>query len=634
MLDDSLAAAPQSSSTTKASLRAMAKRLELVLDRADARKAAADNPRDPTHLPEAKLTWLEWIRTLVRTRELYLTVLAILIGVVAGLAVAGMSCLAKTMHFALFRIDLEASLSAATYIPPLSYLAPASGGLCLGLALYGLGRWRRRQIVDPIEANALHGGQMSVRDSLIVAAQTIWSNGIGGSVGLEAAYTQVCGALGSRLGLAFRLRRQDVRTLVGCGAAAAIAAAFNAPITGAFYAFELIIGNYSIATMAPVFAAAVAAVLVVATLGGINVPLDIGRVGPIQTSDYASFLVLGLLCGLLGIAIMRLVSFVEQLFQRSSLPVILRPMVGGLILSCLALVTRQVLSAGHGALHVELSRDTPIMLLVAAFVLKAIGSAVSLGSGFRGGLFFASLFLGALVGKIDALSVLAIWPAAGIDPLAASLIGMSALAVAVVGGPLTMAFLALELTGNLGLSGVAFAASIVSSMVVREMFGYSFSTWRLHLRGETIRSAHDVGWMRSLTVGRMMRAGVRTVHKDISLAEFRRKYPLGSASRVIVVDEGDRYAGVVMVPEAHAAEDGAAKRDLVDMLRFADTALTPQMNIKQAMFLFERSESEALAVVDNAQSLKILGMLTEAHALRRYAEELDQARKGATGELG
>ncbi|TIV05445.1 MAG: chloride channel protein, partial [Mesorhizobium sp.] len=111
--------------------------------------------------------------------------------------------------------------------------------------------------------------------------------------------------------------------------------------------------------------------------------------------------------------------------------------------------------------------------------------------------FFASLFLGALLGKVFAGVMALTAPSAGIDPAVAAVVGMTSLAVGVVGGPLTMTFLALESTRDLTLTGVVLAASIMSAILVRETFGYSFSTWRFHLRGETIRSAHDVGWMRS-----------------------------------------------------------------------------------------------------------------------------------------
>src|SRR6185437_13897067 len=125
--------------------------------------------------------------------------------------------------------------------------------------------------------------------------------------------------------------------------------------------------------------------------------------------------------------------------------------------------------------------------------------------GFRGGLFFASLFLGAMVGKAFALALALVMTTQAIPPVVCALVGMSALAVAIVSGPLTMAFLALETTGSLPMTVAVLAAAVVSALTVRRTFGYSFATWRFHLRGEAIRSAVDIGWMRNLTVGRMMR---------------------------------------------------------------------------------------------------------------------------------
>lgn len=576
----------------------------------------------------------EWLRAQVRAREFNLALLALVIGAATGAVVVGMSQLAKAMHAVFFGVAPDAGVSAAASLPPWSLLAPAAGGLLLGIVALILRRWRKRPMIDPIEANALHGGRMSIRDSLIIAVQTLISNGFGASVGLEAGYTQMGSMLGSRIGVAFRLRRQDMRTLVGCGSAAAIAAAFDAPIAGAFYAFELIIGSYAIATMAPVMAAAVGAMLAAKALGGVSLSLDVGQLNPVPIAQYPIFLALGFVCGLIGILLMRAVSQVEAVFTKSAMPTALRPAIGGLLVGALGFLSPQALSAGHGALHLELHASGLLYELLLIFLLKALASAISLGSGFRGGLFFASLFLGAVVGRIVGSVMLFAFPAAGVDPVAVALIGMSALAVAVIGGPLTMTFLALEATGNLNIAGVALAASVIASMTVRELFGYSFSTWRLHLRGETIRSAHDIGWIRSLTVGRMMRASMQTAPADLALTAFRQAFPLGSATRVIAVDDAGRYAGIVLVAEAHAPDENkiAETDTIAPLLKWRDAMLTPVMNVKQAIAIFERSESEALAVVDDQKSRKIVGVLTEAFALRRYSEELDLARRGAIGE--
>ena len=263
---------------------------------------------------------------------------------------------------------------------------------------------------------------------------------------------------------------------------------------------------------------------------------------------------LGLLAAIFGIIVMRGVAACELLFTRLRVKPALRPMVGGALVGLLAMVSPQVMSSGHGALHLTGIFKLPLQMIATIFVLKTLASIVSLGSGFRGGLFFASLLLGALGGQLFAVGLAALWPGSHPDPDAYAIIGLSALSVSVIGGPLTMTFIALETTGDLWLTTAVLIAVIISMQVTREFFGYSFATWRFHLRGETIRSAADVGWIRDLTVGQMMRADVRTVPAETPISAFREAFPLGSTNQVIAVDEDGRYAGMVLVPEAHAAD--------------------------------------------------------------------------------
>src|SRR6266702_963465 len=165
------------------------------------------------------------------------------------------------------------------------------------------------------------------------------------------------------------------------------------------------------------------------------------------------------------------------------------------------------------------------------------------GSGFRGGLFFATLFMGALGGRLFAAGVDLAWPGLALDPNVYAIIGMSALSASVIGGPLTMSFIALESTGNLWITTVVLVAVIISTQITREWFGYSFATWRLHLLGESIRSAADVGWIRDLTVRRLMRPDVRTVPAHTTVSRFRMVFPLGSTAYVVALTEDKNYAG-------------------------------------------------------------------------------------------
>ena len=572
------------------------------------------------------------LRALVRSRESGLIVLGALAGAAAGLVTAVMSDAVDILHSLFFDIPLGQRLSGLAAIDPVrALLVPLLGGAMLGLASLFLATRRPSQEVDPIEANALHGGRMSLIGSMIVAAQTVWSSGVGASVGLEAGYTQLASGIASRIGRSFRLRRADLRTLVGCGAAGGIAGAFGAPLAGAFYAFELVIGNYSVTSLAPVAIAALIGYLAAGYLSPANLGVVAPQTSSITNLDLAVAALLGFAAALFGILLMRGVSLCESLLTRFARHPAVRTGIGGLAVGVMALVTPQVMSSGHGALHLSGILDLSVRAVVVILTLKAVASIISLGAGFRGGLFFASLLLGALAGQLFATALNALLPAADFNSDTYAVIGMGALSASVIGGPLTMIFIALETTGNLWLTAAVLIAVIVSAQVTRELFGYSFATWRFHVRGETIRSAADIGWLRDLTVGRMMRRDVLTISAETTVAAFRGAYPPGSTVQVVATGSDGRYAGMVTVAEAHASElkDTAF---IFEILHHRDDMLLPSMTLREAIEQFDRSESEVLVVVVSYSSRQVLGLLSEAHALRRYAGELELRRRELVGE--
>jgi CIC family chloride channel protein len=231
----------------------------------------------------------------------------------------------------------------------------------------------------------------------------------------------------------------------------------------------------------------------------------------------------------------------------------LQPAIGGIIVGLFALVTPHVLASGHGALFELFGPNAgPLYVILVTLVLKAAASVVSLGTGFRGGLFFASLVLGGMIGRVYFFGVEYIDPSLAPGGSVCTLVGMAALAVAIIGTPLTMGFLALETTGDFPLSLVMLAVASVVSIIVRRAFGYSFATWRLHLRGESIRSAQDVGWIRDLTVGHLMRTDVPKARFDMTIARFMEEFPARSTNQwIVVTGASGGYAGMVFVPDVH-----------------------------------------------------------------------------------
>jgi CIC family chloride channel protein len=567
------------------------------------------------------------VRRIFRSSEAALVGMSIAVGIAAGLLTLVLNRTAHGLQSLIYGLS-GTSLSAARSISPFSLIALPIGGLLLGFGSRAvLRRWRTP--VDVVEANALHGGAIPWRDTVLVCIQTLLSNGVGASVGLEAAYAQAGGGFTSVVGQWLRLRRADMRILVGAGAGAAIGAAFSAPLTGAFYAFEIVIGAYTPAAIAPVAAAALAAVLTGRLFGLEAYIIALPGAQAITTEDYLVYGLLGIVCGVIGIGIMRAVTFIEENVRGSSLPDAWRPALGGLLLIPLALVTPQTLSAGHGALHLDLGAEVALRFLLLVFVVKIMASAVSLGFGFRGGLFFASLFIGSLAGQLFAGALARIHGAPPIDPSDAALIGMAAMAVAIIGAPMTMSLLVLETTHDFALTSVAVTASLCASTLVRETFGFSFSTWRFHTRGQTIRSARDVGWIRNLTVGKMMQRAVETAPAAMSIAEFRRRFPLGSTPNVVLTDAAGVYFGIV--DTARAYDTSLEEADEVGTLATMNgIALEPQQHVREAMKLFDANGADFLAVVSDDG--EVIGTLSEKFVHRRYTDEMEKAQREMFGE--
>lgn len=574
-------------------------------------------------------------RSLVRNNDVGLTLMAAVIGLGVGGAVALVQALLGEMRHELFGISFETHLSTATGIEKWRLVAvPAIGGLVYGLVAWVMRRWRPGDIVDAIEANALHGGRMSLTDSVRLTVLTLLSAGVGASVGLEAAYTQLGSGIASRVGRSLRLRRADLRLFVGCGAAAAIAAAFNAPLAGAFYAFELIIGGYALQSLAPVALAALAGALVERLLFGGAPIFAVTTHTTLLAVDYGVLAVLGVASAGLGIVAMQGVTLVEAWSRRLAIPSWMRPALGGLLLGVMAIGEPEVLGSGHGGIVETMSSERGIVLLLLLLVAKLVASVVSIGSGFRGGMFSSSLFLGSLFGSAVGMLASATIPYVSEDPTIFLLAGMGAVAAAIVGAPVTMILLVLEATADFSATIGVTVAVIIASFTVRHWFGYSFATWRFHVRGVPLRGAYDVGWLQDLTVARVMRRDAVTVPARVTLRELRRVHPVGGAKYVFALNESGFYAGIVDMHEANSSDLDPRIDELhaADLAHCATHFLEPGQPVRLALDLFVAADAEVLAVLSGPADRRLLGYLTEAYALRRYNGELEQRRREELGE--
>ena len=556
-------------------------------------------------------------------------------GALVGVFTAGLHESVDLAHRVVFRIAGNHTLSTVIGIDVGRVLwVPALGGLILGLGVILMRRVRPTEVVDPIEANALHGGRMSMTDSLRLLFATVWSNLSGLAVGMEAGYSQFGAAVLAKVGQYFRLRREDQRIFVAAGAGAAIAAAFNAPLAGAFYAYELILGGYSVRALAPVAAASLAATLAQRSLTHSTALFELPPLPDIPPWFYLMFAVLGALAAGYSVLIMQSVTWAERWLRSLPLPQWLRPAIGGLLVTVMALVVPQVLGGGHGAIQALFDHDLGLLFLLVLLITKLIAAAISLGAGFRGGMFSTSLLLGCVFGAVFGQGLAMVVPGVGHHQPTLMLVGMAAVAAAVIGSPLTMAFLVLEGTDNFPVTIGVMVGVVIASTIVRLTFGYSFSTWRFHQRGIGIRSPLDIGWLADLTVGRLMRTDAKSVPDTTPLKELAEQFPPGSAKLVFVVAGDGSAVGMLDIAALHEEKqaDVLASKTARDFARGGDLFLLAYENVRTALSRFEDKEVEALPVFESPTDRRILGYLTEQYALRRYNQALERRRAADLGE--
>ncbi|MGO9742392.1 MAG: chloride channel protein [Roseiarcus sp.] len=582
------------------------------------------------------VAWRARTRHALRHAPLALPILAALAGVAAGLTVALLHESAKALHEVVFDLPPGVSLSSGAHVDWRRVaLMPIAIGLLTGIGMTAMRRLWPEETVDPIEANALFGGKMSFWSSVRLVVATLGANAAGAAVGMEAAYSQIGAAIFSSLGQRLKLRRGDLRLLTAAGAGGAIAAAFNAPLAGAFYAFELVLGSYTLGALGPVCLAVVTATLTLRETLGDEKMFALPHVASaVQLWEYAPFAAIGLAAGLLGIGVMQLVTLFDKLLRRSGTPAWARPAVGGLVVGMFGLVAIQALGSGHGAIRADFAMNWPLAMLAMLLTIKILACAASLGAGFRGGLFSTSLLMGGLLGALAGRLIATVIPLSTAHLQTFSLVGMGAMGTAIIGAPITMTALTLETTGDAVATFGVLTGVVVASTLVRQTFGYSFATWRFHLRGVAIRGAHDVGWLDELTVGRLMDREPHAFPQTMPLADFRRAAPLGSAARAFLVDDEGRYVGAIEIATAHDREldDAATLLVVGEMAHGGDWALTVVDPIRAALTRFGSAETDILPVVESSANPRLIGTLREAHALRRFAEEMQLRRSDELGE--
>lgn len=580
----------------------------------------------------ARVVGRSWVERARGGEYVFLLFTAALIGLLGGLSAIAFNLAIRLFQSGFWQV-VEPGVADLRAIAGWKIaLVPALGGLIVGLiTTFLVSEAKGHGVPQVIKAVALAGGKIRGRVALAKMLASAITIGSGGSAGREGPVIQIGAAIGSRIGQAMGMSKRRLRTLVACGAAAGIAGTFNAPVAGALFSVEVILGEFGAAQFSPIVVSSVVATVVARAWRGDAAVFAPPPCAFASAWELVPYVLLGLLCGLVSVAYIRSVSFAEGFFDRHvRLPRWLRPALGGLLLGLLALALPQMMGDGRALSNAAFASTLPALALIALAFAKMLATGLTLGSGGSGGVFSPALSIGALLG-------------AGVGSLAAPLLGshfggIAAYAVAGMGGliagamlaPITAILMIFEITSNYAIILPVMIACILSTVLTARLTGHlSIYTFKLAREGIRLFRGASPDLLRTHPVRDHLRPHVETIRPGESAAALMDRLLAAEVSQFYVVDAADVLLGAIALADARRvllSPPGLVSILLAeDVMRRNVPCVLPDESLSSTLAKFAAAGLQELPVVRSAEDRRILGTLAHADVLSAYQDELLKA---------
>lgn len=576
-------------------------------------------------------------RGIARNEQIVLTLLAAVIGTAVAYAVIAFRFGIRLFQSGAFGFSSERLYPLAAELAWWHVLlAPALGGLVIGLFLRYLMPGRRPQgVAEVIEAAALKGGRLPLKHGIGAALVSAASLGVGASAGREGPVVHLGGALASWVAERFRLNPSLSITILGCGVAAAVAASFNAPIAGVFFALEVVIGHYALQAFAPVVIASVAGTIVSRAYLGDFPAFIIPHYAIQSLLEFPAFVLLGVVSALVAMIFMKSIAFASETAERVPLPEWSRPAVGGLAVGAIALAFPQVLGVGYGATDDALNRLFPLGLLIALIVAKTAATAITLASRFGGGVFSPSLFLGAMTGAAYGIIAAAVFPDLAAAHGLYAIVGMGAVAAAVLGAPISTILIVFELTADYAVTVAVMVAVAVASVITQQAMGRSFFHLQLERRGLSVKGGRVRHLLRSERVRDLMTGEYQIVPEGTPMRRIKELLQTTPHGDFLVTDGADRLVGTLTFADIKDVAFDPGLDSLInarDIARPDPVVLEAGDNLEHVLALMDATAADYVPVVDNLDDMRVIGVVHHRHVLLAYNRALLEARAEERGE--
>ena len=556
--------------------------------------------------------------------QMSMVIVALIIGLLGGYCAVGFRLFIRLVNQGVWRqgpftLDYIASLPVWWKL-----LVPTAGGLIVGFIIYYFSKEAKGHgVPEVMEAVALRAGRIRPR---VVAAKLVASGiaiGTGASVGREGPMVQVGAALGSTIGQWLRIDQRRLRTLVGCGAAAGIAATFNAPVAGALFAVEILLGDFGVAQFSPMVIASVAATVVSHRYFGDFPAFEVPAYQLVHASELFAYAGLGIVAGFVALGFIRVLYKLEDFFEHLRGYPPLHTALGGLLIGIMGLWAPHVFGVGYDAINEALSGQLTWQFMLVLVVLKILAVSISLGSGSSGGILAPSLFIGAMLGGAVGTVVESIWPGATGGVGAYALVGMGAIVAADTHAPITAILIIFELTGDYAIILPLMISCIIGTLIATRLQRESIYTLKLHRRGIDVHGGQAVNVLQHVPARAVMRDAPGTVRPGDGLTKLLSAFIGHSGSTLFVTDTDRQLMGLVTADEVRpvmrnpGALEGLVIAEDV-MVPDGYPRITPDQSLAEVMRLMEGYRGE-IPVVDDG---RLVGAIWPEDVAERYNAEI------------
>ncbi|HEY3176272.1 MAG TPA: chloride channel protein [Candidatus Polarisedimenticolia bacterium] len=571
-----------------------------------------------------------WARSYhpLRSTEASYVILIVSVGILGGLVGLLYQLGLKIFQLAYFASN-ESILDIAEGLTwQRRLIAPAAGAFVAAMVIrYGLRETGGEGMAEIMEAVVLKEKLLRVRRALWKGLSSLIAIGSGGSIGREGPMVQISAAAAGRIAEMMRLSAERRRILIGCGVAAGMAAAYHAPIGAALFVMEVIIGNFAMEIFGPLVIASVVATLVShGVLGG---PIyHVPELSLVSAWEFVPYVGLGIACALIGRLFIAVMSGTTWAFGKLPAPHWLRATLGGLGVGAIAIWVPHVWGNGYEGVNLALTGEMPVQLLAWALAGKMVASALSIGSGSSGGVFTATLFLGATFGGLVGSAAHSLWPGLTAPPAAYALVGMSGLLAATTHAPIMSTLMVFEMSLNYNLILPVLICSGVAALISRAIRRDSIYTERLRQRGVDIDLAIEETALSSIHCADVMWANPPTVTAHTPLRTLLDKFLHMKGEGIHVVEEDRRYVGLIDVHDLLAATEQKALEQLLiagDLAREVPhvKGTDPVSAVTEKFWFLEHGE---LPVLSDDDPPRFLGVVTRRDVLRAFDKEVLQRK--------